>query len=82
MVIKNVKFMEVFKFFFGRDLRPSNMRDFLKTAACDGSEREFSKRLLTCLSGFFVLGGRIERSMAASGFGGTCWRCTCAPQFS
>jgi hypothetical protein len=59
--------MIIFAVFLGRDSMPLNMRDFLETAVRDRRIRGVSKRLLACLSGFFVPGWRIERSMAACG---------------
>jgi hypothetical protein len=40
-----------YKIFFGRDSRPSNLHDFLKTVVRDGTTRGFSKRLPTCRGG-------------------------------
>ena len=47
--------MGVFEIFFGRDSSPSNLHEFLKTVVCDGSTREFGKRLLICRGGFLVV---------------------------
>jgi len=48
MVTENVKVIGMLKIFFGRDSRPSNLHDFLKTALRDSGTRESGKRLLTC----------------------------------